>query len=153
LLSRWFLARLILRPSRWRRYVPSKSRLNLYGLHGVISQKIVLFNLCCVLMTEIDKSKSIQVQISTDRSGLFLFQSYHSLTWTGRATVHRNVQTGYFRKLPGDFRRMPSSLIFEINMVNLFTYGLFTHLHLVPRSRMMELYLHSPICLHGVVLN
>jgi hypothetical protein len=27
-----------------------------------------------------------------------------------------------------------------------------THLHLVPRSRMVELYLHSPICLHGVVL-
>jgi hypothetical protein len=28
-----------------------------------------------------------------------------------------------------------------------------THLHLVPRSRMMEIYLHSPLCLHGVVLN
>jgi hypothetical protein len=28
-----------------------------------------------------------------------------------------------------------------------------THLHLVPRSRMVELYLHSPICLHSVVLN
>jgi hypothetical protein len=27
-----------------------------------------------------------------------------------------------------------------------------THLHLVPRSRMVELYLHSPICLHGIVL-
>jgi hypothetical protein len=28
-----------------------------------------------------------------------------------------------------------------------------THLHLVPRSRMVELYLYSLICLHGVVLN
>jgi hypothetical protein len=28
-----------------------------------------------------------------------------------------------------------------------------THLHPLPRSRMMELYLHSPLCLHGVVLN
>jgi hypothetical protein len=28
-----------------------------------------------------------------------------------------------------------------------------THLHLVPRSRMMELYLHFPIRLDGVVLN
>jgi hypothetical protein len=28
-----------------------------------------------------------------------------------------------------------------------------THLHLVPRSRLVELYLHSLICLHGVVLN
>jgi hypothetical protein len=27
-----------------------------------------------------------------------------------------------------------------------------THLHLVPRSRKMELYLHSPICLHGIML-
>jgi hypothetical protein len=24
--------------------------------------------------------------------------------------------------------------------------------HLVPRSRKVELYLHSPICLHGIVL-
>jgi hypothetical protein len=27
------------------------------------------------------------------------------------------------------------------------------HLHLVPRSRMLELYFHSLICLHGIVLN
>jgi hypothetical protein len=26
------------------------------------------------------------------------------------------------------------------------------HLHLVPRSRMMELYIHSAICLHGTML-
>jgi hypothetical protein len=28
-----------------------------------------------------------------------------------------------------------------------------TPLYLVSRTRMAELYLHSPICLHGVVLN
>jgi hypothetical protein len=28
-----------------------------------------------------------------------------------------------------------------------------THLHLVPRLRMVELYLHSPIRIHGTVLN
>jgi hypothetical protein len=28
-----------------------------------------------------------------------------------------------------------------------------THLHLVPRSRMMELYINSPIRLHGIMLN
>jgi hypothetical protein len=28
-----------------------------------------------------------------------------------------------------------------------------THLQLVPRSRMVELYLHSPIRFHGIVLN
>jgi hypothetical protein len=27
-----------------------------------------------------------------------------------------------------------------------------SHLHLVPRSRKVELYLHCPICLHGIVL-
>jgi hypothetical protein len=30
---------------------------------------------------------------------------------------------------------------------------LITHLYIVPRSRMVELYLHSPLCLHGVVFN
>jgi hypothetical protein len=43
MLSRWFLARLIIRPWRWRRYVPPKRRLASNGLHGVIYQKIVLF--------------------------------------------------------------------------------------------------------------
>jgi hypothetical protein len=33
----------ILRPWRWRRYVPPKRRVQLYGLHGVISQKMILF--------------------------------------------------------------------------------------------------------------
>jgi hypothetical protein len=28
-----------------------------------------------------------------------------------------------------------------------------THLQLVPRSRNVDLYIHSPICLHGVMLN
>jgi hypothetical protein len=28
-----------------------------------------------------------------------------------------------------------------------------THLHLVPKSRIVELYLHSSISLHGIVLN
>jgi hypothetical protein len=27
------------------------------------------------------------------------------------------------------------------------------HLHLIPRSRMMELYLYPLICLYGIVLN
>jgi hypothetical protein len=43
LLSSWFLARLILRPWRWRRYVPPKRRLTLNVLQGVISQKIEVF--------------------------------------------------------------------------------------------------------------
>jgi hypothetical protein len=40
--GRW-PAQLILRPWRWRRYVPPKRRLNFNRLHGVITQKIVFF--------------------------------------------------------------------------------------------------------------
>jgi hypothetical protein len=43
LLPRWFLPRFILLPWRWRRHVPLKRRVTCNGLHGVISQKIVLF--------------------------------------------------------------------------------------------------------------
>jgi hypothetical protein len=39
---RWYLAPLI-RPWRWRRYVPPKRRLTFNRLHGVISQKTELF--------------------------------------------------------------------------------------------------------------
>jgi hypothetical protein len=38
-----FLAQLIIRPWRWKQYVPPKRRLTLNGLHGVISQKMVRF--------------------------------------------------------------------------------------------------------------
>jgi hypothetical protein len=38
-----FLLNLFFRPWRWRWYVPPKRRLTLNGLHGVISQKMVLF--------------------------------------------------------------------------------------------------------------
>jgi hypothetical protein len=44
--SRWqagFLLNLFLRPRRWVRYVLPKRRLTLNGLHGVVSQKMVLF--------------------------------------------------------------------------------------------------------------
>jgi hypothetical protein len=45
------LLNLFLRPSRRRRYVPPKRRLKLDGLHGVISQKMILsiFSLCSSL--------------------------------------------------------------------------------------------------------
>jgi hypothetical protein len=43
LLSRWCLARIILRLWRWGRYVPPKRRLAFNGLHCGMSQKIVLF--------------------------------------------------------------------------------------------------------------
>jgi hypothetical protein len=43
LLSRWFLARFILLPWKWRKYIPPKRHLTLNGIQGVISQKTVLF--------------------------------------------------------------------------------------------------------------
>jgi hypothetical protein len=43
LLLRWFLYRLILRPWSCRWHVPPKHRLTFNGLHGVVSQIIVLF--------------------------------------------------------------------------------------------------------------
>lgn len=42
-LSRWFLGQLILRPCKWRRYLPSKRLLTFSGLHHVLSQKTILF--------------------------------------------------------------------------------------------------------------
>jgi hypothetical protein len=35
--------KLILRPWRWRRYVPPKRQLTFNGLHGIVSQKIEVF--------------------------------------------------------------------------------------------------------------
>jgi hypothetical protein len=43
LLSRWFLALLILQTWKWRLYGAPKRRLTLNGLHSVISQKMILF--------------------------------------------------------------------------------------------------------------
>jgi hypothetical protein len=56
LLSRLYLARLILRPWRLRRYVPPKCRLTFNGLHGVISQKLALFESVSVLTRSTPKS-------------------------------------------------------------------------------------------------
>jgi hypothetical protein len=46
--SRWYFGRLILRPWRWRWYVPPKRRLTFNGLHSVVSQKTVLFIITAV---------------------------------------------------------------------------------------------------------
>jgi hypothetical protein len=46
--SRW-QAELILRPWRWRWYVPPKRRLTFNGLHRVVSQKILLFRVLVCL--------------------------------------------------------------------------------------------------------
>lgn len=49
LFSCQFLAWLIIRPRRWRRYVSPKRQLTFNALHNVISQKIVFFKLFYLL--------------------------------------------------------------------------------------------------------
>jgi hypothetical protein len=59
LAPRWFLARLILRPSRWWRYVPPKRRLTFNGLHGVYARSWVLF-----ITTAVRTSNPTQKRVS-----------------------------------------------------------------------------------------
>jgi hypothetical protein len=54
LLSRWYLARLIL-PQRYRRYIPPKRRFTFNGLHDVTSQMIVPFK-CIIIIVLLVKS-------------------------------------------------------------------------------------------------
>jgi hypothetical protein len=61
----WFLARLIFRLWKWRRNVPPKRRLTFTGLHGVISQNIVLFNFSNILQFLITKDKGSYSAILT----------------------------------------------------------------------------------------
>jgi hypothetical protein len=84
LLSRRFLARLILRPWRRRRYIPPKHRLNFNGLHGVISQKRVLFNIGTVhhkINTRHELALSLMYRMSekSGTNGNFNYFSYFYL--------------------------------------------------------------------------
>jgi hypothetical protein len=75
LLSRWFLARLILRPWRWRRQVPLKRRLTFNGLQGVISQKRGVFNV----------NEIVRLMPPPDKGSITLRLFYHSTHWTGQS--------------------------------------------------------------------
>jgi hypothetical protein len=65
------------------------------------------------------------------------------------------VATGYALDGPAlgptRFQRVPGALSPEVKAAG--GVKVTTHFHLVPRSRMVKLYLHSPICLLGIVLN
>jgi hypothetical protein len=65
-------------------------------------------------------------------------------------SVLRNVQSGYGAQ-PA-FYPMGSGSSFAF-VKSARGVKLTTHLHLVPRLRMVELHLHSPIYLYGIVLN
>jgi hypothetical protein len=58
LLSRWYLARLI-RPWRWRRYVPPKLQLTSNGLHGIIAQKRAHFITTAVRTSNLPNLKNV----------------------------------------------------------------------------------------------
>jgi hypothetical protein len=53
---------------------------------------------------------------------------------------------GWYMILPGFLERN------NIRFKNTEIYKILFHLHLVPRSRMVELYLQSPIYIHGITL-
>jgi hypothetical protein len=59
----------ILRPWRWRRYDPPKRRVQLYGLHGVISQKMILF-----ITTAVKTSNPTRIGLNSFVCSLQLFQ-------------------------------------------------------------------------------
>jgi hypothetical protein len=75
LLSRWAPARLIFRPWKWKRYVPSKRRLTLNGLHGVISQTMVLF------ITTAVRTSNLKI-IDPNYSGCSTIRDYPKFSWT-----------------------------------------------------------------------
>jgi hypothetical protein len=78
-LSRWFLAQLILRPWRWRRTVSPKRRLLFNGLHGVISQKIKLFltRHFCTYASEVRKTRHKDNRHLKDNTGKISAKTKH----------------------------------------------------------------------------
>jgi hypothetical protein len=82
---------LIFRPWRWRRYVPPKRRLTLNGLHGVISEKIVLFITTAVRTSNPTKilcfiNVSVYTIRGTDIPYVFTFTTCFDLMWPSSGT-------------------------------------------------------------------
>jgi hypothetical protein len=73
-----------------------------------------------------------------------------SLTGTTDFSLLHSVQTSSRAYPTSNPMWVSGALLLEVNSQGM---KLITHLHLVPRLRMVELYFHSPICLHGIVLN
>jgi hypothetical protein len=70
LLSRWFLARLILRPWRWRPYVRPKRRWAFNGRHGIVSQRISILQEVTSNVCKIPKPRETGV-----------FEPHRSVLW------------------------------------------------------------------------
>jgi hypothetical protein len=75
------LARLIFRSWRWKRNVPPKRQLTINGLHGVISQKIVLLvepYLCSRICFHIYGRRFVLLKMQAEISSGKLVTIYHS---------------------------------------------------------------------------
>jgi hypothetical protein len=91
------LARVILLLWRWRRQVPPKRQLTFNGLHGVISQKIVLFN-----------QESVHNVVRVNSITFFLFSSSFHGTGSEACSAHSVFSKVFRSQRPfGLYRRIP----------------------------------------------
>jgi hypothetical protein len=85
----------ILRPWRWRRYVPPKRRVQLYGLHGVIYQKKILFK-----TTAVKTSNPTMVEWFFNRGKRIKKRSWPNLNHCIKGTEEiREFRAGHLRRL------------------------------------------------------
>jgi hypothetical protein len=93
---------------------------------------------------------------------LYLFMVYSSVGvttgWTAGIRIPAAIRFSLLHSVQASSGVHPTS--YPMGTEDSFPWGkvagglkLTTNLHLVPRSRMVELYHHFPICLHGIVLN
>jgi hypothetical protein len=138
-------------------------------MNPILSQNnpdhILTLYLCSIHFNDLVSS----ITRSTNGLSLFRFSDYNFVrgNLVGIATCYRLDGRG---SIPGGERFFSSlkrqeRLWGELSLLSNGFQGLFlrrksgwgvkltTHLHLAPRSKMVKLYLHSPIRLHGVVLD
>jgi hypothetical protein len=89
-----FLLNLFLPPWRWRRCVPPKRRLKLNGLHGIISQKMTLFNFFPILRNQ---TRALRSSLS---KALISFQTTRTSTRGTSGHCHRAFKTETYSFLP-----------------------------------------------------
>jgi hypothetical protein len=112
------------------------------------------------------KLVSINIYVSRWIVTIFTSARHCYLFWARRSTIYKIRHLTYLFPAVEDFSLLhsvqtdsgptkpPIQLVQGVLSLGVKRYGRKAdHSHLLPRSRKVELYLHSPICLHGVVLN
>jgi hypothetical protein len=92
LLTCWFLLKFFLRPWRWRRYVPPKRRLHLNRLHGVTSEKMILF-----ITTAVKTSNPTKLSISYTVPSLFIFHRNRRRGQDSSVSIGTSLEPGWPR--------------------------------------------------------